>query len=232
MSSIAERIAQIRKELPHTVRLIAVTKQVSVAAMREAYAAGVRDFGESRVQEAASKQAQLHDLTDVTWHMIGRLQTNKAKKALELFEWIHSVDSLKLAQRLNQLAAQVSSQPKICLQVKLQSDLNKTGWTVPELLHDLPALDQCDHLDIQGLMTIPPLGLNDVEILNFFNQTRNLASNIQEQYWSNVQMQQLSMGMSNDYHIAVQAGATMVRLGRILFGERPTSPQETASECN
>ncbi|MBE9190815.1 YggS family pyridoxal phosphate-dependent enzyme [Gloeocapsopsis crepidinum LEGE 06123] len=232
MSSIAERIAQIRKELPDTVRLIAVTKQVSVAAMREAYAAGVRDFGESRVQEAASKQAQLHDLTDITWHMIGRLQTNKAKKALELFEWIHSVDSLKLAQRLNQLATQASCKPKICLQVKLQSDPNKTGWTVPELLNDLPALNQCDRLDIQGLMTIPPLGLNDVEILNFFNQTRNLASNIQEQHWSNLQMQQLSMGMSNDYSLAVQAGATMVRLGRILFGERPTPPQATASESN
>jgi len=232
MSSIAERIADIRKELPDTLRLIAVTKQVSVAAMREAYAAGVRDFGESRVQEAASKQAQLHDLTDITWHMIGRLQTNKAKKALELFEWIHSVDSLKLAQRLNQLATQASCQPKICLQVKLQSDPNKTGWTVPELLNDLPALNQCDRLDIQGLMTIPPLGLNDVEILNFFNQTRDLASNIQEQHWSNLQMQQLSMGMSDDYHLAVQAGATMVRLGRILFGERSTPPQTTASESN
>lgn len=222
MSSIVERITQIRKELPNNVRLIAVTKQVSVAAMREAYAAGVRDFGESRVQEAASKQAQLDDLSDVTWHMIGRLQTNKAKKAVELFEWIHSVDSLKLAQRLNQLAAQASSKPKLCLQVKLKSDPNKTGWTVPELLNDLPALNQCDHLDIQGLMTIPPLGLNDVEILNFFNQTRELASNIQKQHWSNLPMQQLSMGMSNDYHLAVQAGATMVRLGRTLFGERPT----------
>ncbi|MUL36889.1 YggS family pyridoxal phosphate-dependent enzyme [Gloeocapsopsis dulcis] len=230
MSSIAERIAQIRKELPDTVRLIAVTKQVSVAAMREAYAAGVRDFGESRVQEAASKQAQLHDLTDVTWHMIGRLQANKAKKALELFQWIHSVDSLKLAQRLNQLAIQESCQPKICLQVKLQSDPNKTGWTIPELLNDLPALNQCERLNIQGLMTIPPLGLNDVEILNFFNQTRALAINIREQHWSNLQMQQLSMGMSNDYYLAVQAGTTMVRLGRILFGARPTVPNTTESE--
>lgn len=230
MSLIAERIAQIRKQMPDTVRLIAVTKQVSVTAMREAYAAGVRDFGESRIQEAANKQAQLHDLTDVTWHMIGRLQTNKAKKALEQFQWIHSVDSLKLAQRLNQLAIQMPFKPKVCLQVKLKSDPNKTGWTVPELFRDLPVLDQCDRLEIQGLMTIPPLGLNDLEILDFFNQTRELATQIQAQHWFNIQMQQLSMGMSDDYYLAVQAGATMVRLGRILFGERPTVPNTTESE--
>ncbi|PPS45496.1 YggS family pyridoxal phosphate-dependent enzyme [Chroococcidiopsis sp. TS-821] len=230
MSSIAERIAEIREKLPHTVRLIAVTKQVSVAAMREAYTAGIRDFGESRVQEAASKQAQLQDLTDVTWHMIGRLQTNKAKKALEQFQWIHSVDSLKLAQRLNQLAMQMSCQPKVCLQVKWLSDPNKTGWSVSELLQDLPALNACDRLDIQGLMTIPPLGLSDLEILNLFEQTRELATRIQKQHWSNMPMQHLSMGMSDDYLLAVQAGATMVRLGRILFGARPKISNTTESE--
>ncbi|AFZ30035.1 protein of unknown function UPF0001 [Gloeocapsa sp. PCC 7428] len=230
MSSIAEQIAQIREKLPHTVRLIAVTKQVSVAAMREAYTAGIRDFGESRIQEAASKQAQLHDLTDVTWHMIGRLQTNKAKKALEQFQWIHSVDSLKLAQRLNQLALQMSCQPKVCLQVKLRSDPHKTGWSVSEMLQDLPALNECDRLNIQGLMTIPPLGLSDLEILNLFEQTRELATNIQKQHWSNMPMHHLSMGMSDDYLLAVQAGATMVRLGRILFGARPTTHNSTESE--
>ncbi len=95
--TIAERVTQIRQNLPDTVKLIAVSKQVPVEAMRLAYAAGIRDFGESRVQEAHSKQLQLVDLTDITWHFIGRLQSNKAKKAIELFQWIHSVDSLKLA---------------------------------------------------------------------------------------------------------------------------------------
>ncbi len=220
-SSIAERIATVRQHLPAEVQLIAVTKQVSVAAMRSAYAAGIRDFAESRVQEAASKQAQLQDLTGITWHFIGRLQANKAKKALEQFHWIHSVDSLKLAQRLNQLALQMGLKPQVCLQVKIVSDPNKLGWSVPELLTDLSELNQCENLLFQGLMTIPPLGLNELEILSVFEGARELAAKIQQQNWSHIQMQQLSMGMSDDYQLAVRAGATMVRLGRTLFGERP-----------
>jgi pyridoxal phosphate enzyme (YggS family) len=220
-SSIADRVATVRKRLPASVKLIAVTKQVSIAAMREAYAAGVRDFGESRVQEAASKQGQLQDLPDITWHFIGSLQSNKAKKALELFQWIHSLDSLKLAQRLDQLAQPLSCEPQVCLQVKLLPDPNKSGWTVRELLADLPELNQCSNLQIRGLMTIPPLGLDDSETLNVFNRTRELAVEIQQQNWSHIQMQQLSMGMSDDYQLALKAGATMVRLGRILFGKRP-----------
>lgn len=231
-TSIADGIARIRQHLPDSVQVIAVTKQVSVAAMREAYAAGVRDFGESRVQEAASKQTQLQDLPDITWHFIGKVQSNKARKVLEQFQWIHSLDSLKLAQRLNELAQQLCLKPHVCLQVKLLSDPNKSGWTVPELLASLSELNQCSNLQIRGLMTIPPLGLNDAEILNLFERTRELAAKIQQQNWPHIQMQQLSMGMSDDYQLAVRAGATMVRLGRILFGDRLASnsgalPEET-----
>lgn len=222
-SLIAQRLAVVRQQLPASVRLIAITKQVSPAAMREAYMAGIRDFGESRVQEAASKQQQLQDLPGITWHFIGSLQSNKAKKALELFEWIHSLDSLKLAQRLDNLAQELSCQPQVCLQVKLLDDPTKSGWTVPSLLDALPELNQCRHLQIRGLMTIPPLGLNEAEILSFFERTRELADKIARQNWSAIKMQQLSMGMSEDYLLAVQAGATMVRLGRILFGERTPS---------
>ncbi|MBU7584732.1 MAG: YggS family pyridoxal phosphate-dependent enzyme [Nostoc sp. TH1S01] len=219
-SSIDEHIANIRASLPSSVRLIAVSKQVPAEMIRLAYNAGIRDFGESRIQEAASKQAQLQDLSDITWHLIGHLQSNKAKKALELFEWIHSVDNLKLAQRLNQLAQQLGVSPKVCLQVKILPDPQKSGWTVPELLADLWELNQCQFLQIQGLMTIPPLGLTEAEILQVFNSTRDLAKEIQLQNLPNIQMQQLSMGMSGDYQLAVQAGATMVRLGTILFGDR------------
>lgn len=222
-SLIAQRLAVVRQQLPASVRLIAITKQVSPAAMREAYMAGIRDFGESRVQEAASKQQQLQDLPGITWHFIGSLQSNKAKKALELFEWIHSLDSLKLAQRLDNLAQELSCQPQVCLQVKLLDDPTKSGWTVPSLLDALPELNQCRHLQIRGLMTIPPLGLNEAEILSFFERTRELADKIARQNWSAIKMQHLSMGMSEDYLLAVQAGATMVRLGRILFGERTPS---------
>ncbi|HEY9666743.1 MAG TPA: YggS family pyridoxal phosphate-dependent enzyme [Coleofasciculaceae cyanobacterium] len=218
--SIAERIANIHQQLPPSVRLIAVTKQVSVDAMREAYAAGVRDFGESRIQEAAVKQSQLRDLPDLTWHLIGHLQSNKAKKALELFEWIHSCDNLQLAQRLNRLANELSVTPQVCLQVQLVPDADKYGWSVSELLADLPKLDQCEAIQIRGLMTILPLGLSEQETLDVFERTRELALKIEQQNWSRIQMKELSMGMSSDYPLAVQAGATQVRLGQIIFGER------------
>ncbi|MBW4558547.1 MAG: YggS family pyridoxal phosphate-dependent enzyme [Trichormus sp. ATA11-4-KO1] len=219
-SSINERITTICASLPPSVRLIAVSKTFPSEVIRTAYHAGIRDFGENRIQEAASKQAELQDLADITWHFIGHLQSNKAKKAIELFDWIHSVDNLKLAQRLNQLAQQLEVSPHVCLQVKILPDPHKSGWSVPELLTDLPALNQCKNLQIQGLMTIPPVGLNNAEVMNVFKNTHELAEEIQEQNWSHIKMQELSMGMSGDYQLAVQAGATMVRLGTILFGER------------
>ena len=217
---ITERIVNIRQQLPAGVRLIAVTKQVSVDAMREAYAAGIRDFGESKVQEAEAKLAQLGEMPDLNWHFIGHLQSNKAKKALEQFQWIHTCDSLKLAQRLDRLAAELSLKPQVCLQVKVMPDPDKFGWSIPELLGDLSELDRCNALKIQGLMTILPLGLSKQESLGVFERTHELALKIKEQNWANLQMHELSMGMSEDYPLAVQAGATMVRLGRIIFGER------------
>ena len=218
--TIASRINSIRQQLPESVRLIAVTKQVPTDAIREAYEAGIRDFGESKVQETAEKQSQLQDLPDINWHMIGHLQANNAAKALEHFQWIHSVDNLKLAQRLSRIASEMSRSPQVCLQVKMLPDPDKYGWSVPELLADIPELNKCEHIKIQGLMTIPPLGLNDSQILELFNSTRELADKIQQQNLPNIQMQQLSMGMSGDYHLAIQAGATMVRLGQTLFGSR------------
>jgi PLP dependent protein len=219
-NSIATRIALIRAEIPPSVRLIAVSKEVSVDAMRVAYRVGIRDFGESRIQEATQKQALLQDLPDITWHFIGHLQANKALKAIEQFQWIHSVDNLKLAQRLNRMAQELSISPEICLQVKMLPDPNKHGWTVPELLKDLPLLNECQNLQIKGLMVIPPLGLNDTETLKLFEEARNLATTIQGQNWSHIKIQELSMGMSQDYHLAIEGGATMIRLGSILFGQR------------
>ncbi|NJK69793.1 MAG: YggS family pyridoxal phosphate-dependent enzyme [Microcoleus sp. CSU_2_2] len=220
IASIASRIESIRQQLPESVRLIAVTKQVSAEAVRQAYNAGVRDFGESRIQEAAEKQSQLQDLPDINWHLIGHLQANKVAKALEQFQWIHSLDSLKLAQRLSRLAGEMSCSPQVCLQVKILPDPDKYGWSIPELFADLRELDECQHIKIQGLMTIPPLGLDESQILEFFNSTRELADNIKQQNLQHIQMQELSMGMSGDYHLAIQAGATMIRLGQTLFGSR------------
>jgi pyridoxal phosphate enzyme (YggS family) len=216
--SIAQRLEEIRPHLPDGVRLIVVTKQVSVEAMRAAYAAGIRDFGENRLQDALPKLAQLADLPDLRWHFIGHLQANKAKKVLEHFSWIHSVDSLKLAESLNRLAADLPQPPSVCLQVKILPDPNKYGWEVPELLADIPQLEQLSNLDIQGLMVILPLGLMDAQTLAAFESVKDLAQKISHQ--SRLSMGQLSMGMSDDYLLAIAAGATMVRLGRIIFGER------------
>lgn len=218
VESIYERITSISSSLPESVRLIAVTKQVSVDTMRTAYAAGIRDFGENRVQEAEAKQAQLQDLPDITWHLIGHLQNNKVVKALKQFQWIHSVDSLKLAKRLNALAEEFS--PNICLQVKILPDPNKYGWSVTDLISDLAELNECQNLKIKGLMTIPPQGLNDLQTLSVFKKTQKLAQDINQRNLSNLKTQELSMGMSEDYNLAISAGATIVRLGRVLFGDR------------
>lgn len=218
IAGLTDRIAQFRAEIPPHIRVIAVTKTVSVEAMRAAYAAGIRDFGENRVQEAQIKQAALSDLTDVTWHLIGHLQSNKAKSAIELFDWIHSVDSLKLAERLDRLAQEQNRQPQVCLQVKLLPDPNKSGFSVAELWDALPQLAELRHLKLRGLMVIPPLELTLPEILSVFQQAKDFAEKIQQH--SELRLDQLSMGMSEDYALAIQAGATMIRPGRVLFGVR------------
>ena len=217
-NSISAKIQAIKQQLTPDVRLIAISKQVSVEKMREAYAAGIRDFGENRVQEALEKQEELQDLNDICWHFIGHLQSNKAKQAVKSMNWIHTVDNLKLLERLNKLAGELNKKPKICLQVKMLPDPNKYGWSAEELLAASPKLELAENLDIQGLMTILPLGLSDSEIFDTFEETRKLKEKINQA--SNLQLQELSMGMSGDYLLAIKAGATMIRLGRTIFGDR------------
>ncbi len=214
---VAERLAEIRQQLPASVRLIAVTKGVSVDLMRSAYHAGIRDFGESRVPEAMDKQAMLADLPDICWHLIGHLQTNKARKALQIFQWIHAVDSLKLLEQLERIATELAVRPAICLQVKLWPDPHKFGWTVAELMADLAAIDRCQQLQIQGLMAIAPLGLTRAESQVFFHELQQLRDQISQSSWQHISVSELSMGMSNDYLEAVANGATMVRVGSKIF---------------
>ncbi len=217
-TAIAQRLAAIDRELPPTVRLIAVSKNTSIDAIRAAYAAGMRDFAESRVQEALVKQEALRDLQDITWHFIGTLQANKARAAVRAFAWIHSVDRLSLAQRLDRAIAAEGISPRLCLQVKLAPDPNKGGWTREQLLAELPELAACSHLAIEGLMTILPLGLSAEEALATFERTRQLRDELQSRGWTHIA--HLSMGMSGDYALAVKAGATMVRVGSKIFGGR------------
>lgn len=219
--SIIDRVTAITHELPPQVRLVGVSKRQPASAIRAAYQAQLRDFGESMVQEAIAKQAELEDLEGVTWHLIGHLQSNKARKALEHFEWIHSVDSLKIAVRLNKIAAEISRSPACCLQVKLVPDPTKFGFSLEELWSALPQLNELQHLKIVGLMTIPPLESSMAEVEAIFQQARMLADQINQQGFDRLHLSELSMGMSGDYPMAIAAGSTMIRLGSTLFGDRP-----------
>jgi PLP dependent protein len=218
--SIAQNIETIRRDLPDSVRLMAVSKQVSTALIREAYATGIRDFGESRIQEAQIKQQELADLPDICWHLIGHLQGNKVRKAVEIFDWIHSVDSLKLLQQIDRVCTELHKTPNICLQVKILPDPDKYGWTTAQLLADLPQIADCKQLKVCGLMAIPPLGLTSDQTQHLFLQAQDLLKTIDQHPELDLQMSELSMGMSGDYKLAVSAGSTMIRLGSILFGDR------------
>jgi PLP dependent protein len=200
--------------------------------MRAAYAAGIRDFGENRIADAAQKKETLKDLTEVTWHLIGHLQSNKALKAIQIFDWIQSVDSLLLAQRLDRLLLERQMTPKVsgthpdisisnnktiktCLQVKVFPDASKSGWMIPDLLADIPQLLTLKNINIQGLMVIPPLGLTAQDSNRYFQKASDLAIQLAQ---AGLEMSVRSMGMSDDYGIAIDQGSTLIRPGRILFG--------------
>lgn len=218
---ITDRIQTLQRTIPASVTLIAVTKFLPVEVIRTAYAAGVRHFGESRVQEAIDKQAQLQDLPDITWHLIGHLQSNKARKAVEHFDWIHSVDSLKLAQKLNQAATDLSQVPHCCLQVKLVPDPPKSGFEPAELEAALPDLDHLDHLNIRGIMAIPPQGADTALVNEVFTLAKQLGDRLNQAQFNHIYINQLSLGMSGDYTQAIAIGSTMIRLGTTIFGPRP-----------
>ncbi|MFN5514847.1 MAG: YggS family pyridoxal phosphate-dependent enzyme [Cyanobacteriota bacterium] len=217
MTSELSQLRVLQEALPPGVKLVAVTKTVDAETIRQAYGAGVRDFGESRVQEALPKLAQLADLTDITWHFIGRLQANKARKIVEHFSWIHSVDSWPLTERLERIAGDLKRRPQILLQVKLWPDESKTGWSEMELREALPRLQALVHLQPQGLMAILPLGLTPAERLAAFQKVAGLAQSLP------LPLEELSMGMSGDYPQALAAGATLIRIGSLIFGRRSSS---------
>jgi pyridoxal phosphate enzyme (YggS family) len=218
--AIAKNVARLLAQVPEGVRLVAVSKTHAAAKIRAAYQAGLRDFAENRLQEALAKQAELVDLTDIRWHFIGHLQKNKAKKAIAHFDWIHTIDNLALLQKLNQYASESENKPKFCLQIKPLPDPNKFGWEIPAFLQDLPHITQCKQLNIQGLMTILPLGLTPQEISLAFRKIHDLQAQLNKEANFPFQLNELSMGMSGDYALAIAEGSTMVRIGHAIFGER------------
>jgi pyridoxal phosphate enzyme (YggS family) len=199
-----------------------VSKTFPADAVREAYAAGIRVFGENRVQEFAEKSAGLGPLPDAEWHLIGHLQSNKAGKAAELFDAVDSVDSLRLAERLNAAAAELGKKLRVLIEINIGGEEAKAGLhpTSPELEEILLAASRLDHLEIQGLMTIPPFCESPEDARPYFRKLREVRDGIAARQLSGVGMSVLSMGMSHDFEIAVEEGSTCVRVGTAIFGTR------------
>jgi pyridoxal phosphate enzyme (YggS family) len=217
MTTIAQRVAQIQQQIPSHTQLIAVSKYATVSQIEAAYAGGVQHFGEARIQETKLKQEQLTHLEGVQWHLIGHLQSNKVKAALQQFQWIHGVDCLSLANEINRLIPVTGSTAKLLFQVKLADDPDKFGWERNQLLAHLPELAALSHVyaNVVGLMTILPLGLDAGQRQAVFMAVADFAQELRDLGWP--QIRELSMGMSKDYPEAVSAGATLIRVGNQIF---------------
>ena len=201
------------------VRLVAVSKTHSPEMIRAAFAAGLRDFGENRVQEAQSKLRELADL-GATWHLVGHLQSNKARTARGLFHWVHSLDSRHLAEKLAQAAAPGDARLPVLIEVNLGEETSKAGVRAGEVAALAEQIAPLETLELRGLMVIPPFFENPEDVRPYFRQLRALASDLEGRNLPNVSMHELSMGMSHDFEVAIEEGATIVRVGTAIFGPR------------
>ena len=219
---MAAAAARVKRD-PAKITLMAVTKTVKPERIREAYEAGLRVFGENRVQELGEKQDALQDLKDAEWHLIGHLQSNKAKKAVEGFQWVASVDSLRLAQKLNEAAKQLGRALPVLIEIKVSEEESKAGIEMdsPELEDLLLAAANLEHLKIRGLMTVPPYTEDPEGARLYFRTLRDLRDKIALRRLPEAAMDVLSMGMSHDFEVAIEEGSTCVRVGSAIFGSRP-----------
>jgi len=233
--SLAEKITRVQERIARAalrsgrqadaITLMAVTKTVSPERISEAYGSGLRTFGENRVQEFARKIETLRDLSGAEWHMIGHLQTNKTAKALEMFDHIDSVDSIRLARKLNDAASEAEKRISVLIEINIAGEQAKSGVRpdspqLEELLNSAPELVS---LEFRGLMTVPPYNDDPEQSRPYFRQMRKLFDQIASRNLPSVRMEVLSMGMSHDFEAAIEEGSTCVRIGTAIFGERPIS---------
>jgi PLP dependent protein len=227
---LRERLAEVRRLIeksalhagrdPALVKLVAVSKTHATETLRRAIEAGVRDLGENRVQEADEKIGELgHE--SARWHLIGHLQANKARRAVALFDVIHSLDSVSLARRLERLCEELGREElPVLIQIELGNEATKSGVSEQELPELVKAVKGCSHLRLVGLMTLPPF-LEDVELVRpYFRRLRELRDTLHKSGAFAGGEGELSMGMSHDYGVAIEEGATIVRVGTAIFGER------------
>jgi len=224
---VAENILAIQKKInqaasssgrnPDEITLIAVTKTVGLEKIREAVDAGLRIFGENRVQEAQAKISNTVPHGRIEWHLIGHLQKNKSKSAVELFDLIHTVDSIGLAEDINRHAEKIQKVQRVLAQVKLSEEETKYGVSEKGLSSLLEAIGKLKNLRLEGLMTIPPFFEDPGKAKPYFRRLRALRDGAET---AGHRLRQLSMGMSNDFEVAIEEGATMVRIGTAIFGGR------------
>jgi pyridoxal phosphate enzyme (YggS family) len=220
-----ERIASAARRIgrdPKDITLMAVSKTFSPEVIREAYNVGLRIFGENKVQEFSAKAGTLADLTDAEWHMIGHLQSNKTTKAAELFSAVDSVDSVRLAEKLNSAGEQLNKKMAVLIEINVGGEAAKSGVDPDsqELEEILQAAPQLEQLEIRGLMTVPPFTEDPNEARPYFRKLRELRDQIARRRLPRIQTDVLSMGMSHDFEIAIEEGSTCVRVGTAIFGER------------
>ncbi|MDQ6735549.1 MAG: YggS family pyridoxal phosphate-dependent enzyme [Nitrospirota bacterium] len=232
---IVDHVAVIRKRIqdaavrtgrnPDTIRLIAATKTVPVPRIQAAVDAGITHLGESKLQEALPKLDAFVSRTNLTWHFIGQLQRRKVKAVIGRFQLIHSVDSLELAQEINRRAVEKGLCQSVLLELNIGEESTKTGFSASELVNVLDVLDAMPNLAVKGLMAIPPPGEAPESARPYFRTVRDLAGSLKRSY-HRIRMDELSMGMSHDFEIAVEEGATYVRIGTAIFGQRPAKANE------
>ena len=226
---VKARIAQAAAESKRSadeIELVAVTKTHSAETIREATDAGHSLFGESKVQEARNKIPLLP--SNLRWHFIGHLQRNKVRHALPLFQLIHSVDSLDLAQQIDRIACDEGLHPRILLEINAAGEASKFGFQPDKLRQEMESLLALPRLSIEGLMCIPPLGQDGEASRKYFVTLRELRNSIENEFA--LKLPQLSMGMTNDYAVAIEEGATIVRVGTAIFGERSKKEKARAAE--
>tara|TARA_Y100000310_G_C20515436_1_gene730936 strand:+ start:203 stop:853 length:651 start_codon:yes stop_codon:yes gene_type:complete len=215
--SIKEKVAKLRNEIPGTITLVAATKKRTSEEIQEALAAGITHVGENYVQEAEEKKPTLKE---ATWHLIGHLQTNKVKTAVKLFDIIETVDSEKLAKEISKQAKEINKTMTILIEINSGKEESKNGILPEQALELIKAISELKNIKIEGLMTMAPLKEDPELARPFFKATKQLFEEIKALSIENIEMKTLSMGMSHSYKIAIEEGATEVRLGTILFGER------------
>lgn len=206
------------------IKLIAVSKGQNIEKIISAYEAGQRDFGENYVQDFLQKWQVLQpNFPDISWHFLGHLQRNKVKDLIGKVDWIHSLDSLRLAQKINSEAENKNLKQKVLIQIKLSPEASKSGYDLSQYLKEESAIAQLKHLKVLGFMGVPEAGLKEQETLASFFSLKKLLEERQQACVYKDSLSELSMGMSDDYDLALQAGSSMIRLGSIIFGERTYS---------